>query len=189
MYTITPYSNPHRTPYCWWEDAFTAEELNYLQNKAKTATDVAAIDGGVNLNVRRSQTLWLDPEAEENKWLAQRLGHIVSSLNAKFYNFNLTGFGEAFQLTTYKSSEQGAYTWHQDCGGQISRKLSLVLQLSDPSTYEGGNLQLLHGNTDLLPKKLGLIVAFPSWELHQVTPVTAGERHSLVCWVTGPEFR
>ena len=69
------------------------------------------------------------------------------------------------------------------------RKLTLVLQLSDPSEYEGGELQSL---TSLQPgtvnKKKGIIAAFPSWTLHQVTPVTKGVRKTLVIWVAGPQF-
>jgi predicted 2-oxoglutarate/Fe(II)-dependent dioxygenase YbiX len=35
-------------------------------------------------------------------------------------------------------------------------------------------------------KQRGFVVAFPSWTLHQVTPVTQGNRQSLVAWITGP---
>ena len=35
----------------------------------------------------------------------------------------------------------------------------------------------------------GNLVAFPSYVLHQVTPVTSGIRKSLVAWGAGPKFR
>ena len=38
-------------------------------------------------------------------------------------------------------------------------------------------------------KQIGDLVVFPSYVLHEVTPVTKGERNSLVCWVTGPSFK
>ena len=82
--------------------------------------------------------------------------------------------------------------WHQDYGGplSISRKLSLVVQLSDPFEYEGGNLQIKTGQEEQnVRKQRGLIVAFPSYVLHQVTPVTTGSRQSLVAWVSGPAFK
>jgi PKHD-type hydroxylase len=108
-----------------------------------------------------------------------------------FYNFNLTGFGEPLQLTNYDNTDNGMYSWHQDFGGTVSRKLSLVLQLSDPADYEGGNLELNAGGYEpiRIEKRRGLLVAFPSWQVHQVTPVTQGTRQSLVAWVTGPRFR
>ena len=84
------------------------------------------------------------------------------------------------------------YGWHLDYGGNgtPSRKLSMVLQLTDPSQYEGGNLQLMtSGEPITVRKQRGLVVVFPSYVLHQVTPVTNGNRQSLVSWITGPTFK
>jgi predicted 2-oxoglutarate/Fe(II)-dependent dioxygenase YbiX len=54
-----------------------------------------------------------------------------------------------------------------------TRKLSMVLQLSDPSEYEGGELQILDkANPETVTKQKGMITVFPSYTLHQVTPVT-----------------
>ena len=38
-------------------------------------------------------------------------------------------------------------------------------------------------------KARGTLVAFPSYVMHRVTPVTSGTRKSLVAWVAGPKFR
>jgi PKHD-type hydroxylase len=181
--------------FVWWEGGFTEQELNWLQEQARKA-DKRAQAGGMKTEeelkqVRRSQVSWLDKN-QETAWVFNKLGHIASSLNAQYYRFDLTGFGEPFQLTNYDQSEQGMYGWHQDYGGKNSpsRKLSLVLQLSDPSQYEGGNLQVMTGGQpQTVRKQRGLVVAFPSYVLHQVTPVTSGNRQSLVAWVTGPAFK
>ena len=98
------------------------------------------------------------------------------------------------QLTNYDSEEQGMYGWHVDMGGHTDRpcrKLSIVLQLSDPVEYEGGVLELQPSGANIvrMRKQRGLIIAFPSWTLHQVTPVTQGSRQSLVAWITGPAFK
>ena len=66
----------------------------------------------------------------------------------------------------------------------------MVLQLSDPSEYEGGELQLLTGKEPTtIQKQRGLITVFPAWTLHQVTPVTKGTRQTLVAWISGPSFK
>ena len=71
-----------------------------------------------------------------------------------------------------------------------SRKLSLSLQLTDPSQYEGCDLQFQGGRRiETAPRTRGALIAFPSYVLHRVTPITRGVRKSLVCWVSGPEFR
>ncbi len=194
QHVLTPYSMPIE-PFVWWENGFTEQELNWLQEQAIKADQRAQVGGdpqGADLaKIRRSQVSWLDKN-QDTAWVFNKLGHIASSLNAQYYRFDLTGFGEAIQLTNYAHSEQGMYGWHQDYGGRLSpsRKLSLVLQLTDPSQYEGGNLQVLtSGQPQTVRKQRGLVAAFPSYVLHQVTPVTNGDRQSLVAWVSGPAFR
>ena len=62
----------------------------------------------------------------------------------------------------------------------LARKLSLVLELTDPSEYEGGQLQLNNGHPMDTEQLRGRLFAFPSFMLHRVTPVTRGTRRSLV---------
>ena len=196
QYVLTPYSTGQES-YAWWENAFNNDELNWLQQRAKEANQKGQIgsgrDGAVETNIRRSNVNWM-PNTSDTGWVFERLAHVVSSLNSQFFRFDLTGFGEAIQLTNYDSSEHGMYGWHVDFGNSVtspSRKLSVVMQLSDPADYEGGNLELMPVGKEIIrmQKQRGLIVAFPSWTLHQVTPVTQGNRQSLVAWITGPAFK
>lgn len=194
QHVLTPYSSGI-PPFVRWEGGFDDQELDWLQNQAKNAQTRAIVGvGNPNFDVnkiRRSYVDWMNKNSE-NEWLFKKLGHIVSTLNTRFYKFDLTGFGEALQLTNYDHSEHGMYGWHQDNGsvGAPSRKLSLVLQLTDPSEYEGGTLQLIHGGEHIsVHKQRGLVTVFPSYTVHQLTPVTQGSRQSLVAWITGPEFK
>ena len=193
---LTPHSEAQEL-FAWWENAFTNDEVDWLQQKAREVKERAAIGGGgvgkVSLEIRRSGLNWM-PNVQETQWVFEKLGHIVSSLNAQFFRFDLRGFGEQIQLTNYDGAEQGMYGWHVDMGPNASspcRKLSLVLQLSDPVEYEGGVLELQPHSKDVIKmrKQRGLVVVFPSWTLHQVTPVTQGNRQSLVAWITGPAFK
>jgi len=192
QHLLTPYAKKIE-PFAWWEGAFTDQELGFLQQKAREAAQEAQVGtgagGAVDMNIRRSELNWLYKN-EETSWVFSKLSHVVSSLNADFFGFELTGFGEAIQLTNYHENKQGMYGWHQDFGGGVSRKLSVVMQLSDPSEYEGGNLEILtSANPIAMKKQRGLITVFPSWALHQVTPVTKGTRQSLVAWISGAPFR
>jgi len=192
QHLLTPYSTQIE-PWAWWEGAFTERELDLLQTKAKNAEQNAQVGGGdkgaVNPNVRRSQVSWLN-NTPETAWVFQKLAHVVSELNAKYYQFDLTGFGEHLQLTNYDQAEHGMYGWHQDYGGGISRKLSMTVQLTDSVEYEGGNFEIFSASEpQILRKQRGLILVFPSYMLHQVTPVTKGSRQSLVAWVSGPKFK
>lgn len=196
QYMLTPYSE-NQEAYAWWDNLFTEQELNWLQQQARNVKEKASVGGGgkgiVDPNIRRSGLNWM-PNTQETQWVFEKLGHVVSSLNAQFFRFDLTGFGEHIQLTNYDGDEQGMYGWHVDMGPNPTtpcRKLSLVLQLSDPAEYEGGALEIQpHGKEIIkMHKRRGLVVVFPSWTLHQVTPVTQGNRQSLVAWITGPAFK
>jgi PKHD-type hydroxylase len=192
QYLLTPHTLPVE-PWVWWEGAFTEQELNWLQSKAKHAEQNAQVGGGsgngVNPHIRRSQVSWLNNEPD-TKWIFDKIANVVSQMNANYFRFDLTGFGEPLQLTNYDQSENGMYGWHQDYGGGVSRKLSVTVQLTDPSEYEGGNLQIMtSGQSQNVRKQRGLIALFPSYVLHQVTPVTQGSRQSLVVWISGPAFK
>ena len=194
QYIVTPYAEKIE-PWVWWEGAFTEQELNYLQDKALKAQEAGQVGGTDDQEklsqIRRSAVSWVE-NTTDTEWIYRKLSHVVSSLNSQFYRFDLTGFGERLQLTNYRQDNQGMYGWHQDYGGdrQASRKFSLVLQLTDPADYEGGNLQIMVGREpQTVRKQRGLIAAFPSYTVHQVTPVVSGSRQSLVAWVTGPAFK
>ena len=192
QYLLTPHA-PKIEPWAWWEGAFSEQELSWLQDQAKRAKNIAQVGSGsgdaVNPNVRRSQISWLN-NTTDTRWVFEKLADVASQMNAQHFRFDLTGFGEPLQLTNYDQSENGMYGWHQDYGGGISRKLSMVVQLTDPSQYEGGNLQVMtSGEPQNVRKQRGLIAVFPSYIVHQVTPVTQGNRQSLVAWISGPAFR
>ena len=193
QYLLTPHAS-RIEPWVWWEGAFTEQELNWLQDKAKRAEQTAQVGDGkgggtANPKVRRSQVSWLN-NSPDTKWVFDKLADVVSKMNAQHFRFDLTGFGEPLQLTNYNQSENGMYGWHQDYGSGVSRKLSISVQLTDPSEYEGGNLQVMtKSNPQNVRKQRGLIAIFPSYVLHQVTPVTQGSRQSLVAWVSGPAFK
>jgi PKHD-type hydroxylase len=71
------------------------------------------------------------------------------------------------------------------------RKLSFSIQLSNPNDYEGSELQINTGGPiyNTVPKEQGTLVAFPSFIMHKVTPLTRGKRYSLVAWIHGPNWK
>ena len=136
QYLLTPYTKAVE-PWAWWEGLFTEQELDWLQQKAKSAEQNARIGGAsgtgdVNAQVRRSQVDWLS-NTPETKWVFDKLAKVTSELNIEHFRFDLTGFGESLQLTNYDQSENGMYGWHQDYGRGVSRKLSLAGNTREPS--------------------------------------------------------
>jgi PKHD-type hydroxylase len=92
-------------------------------------------------------------------------------------------------LLVSKTGNGGGYGLHVDnpfmgtAAGQIRTDVSFTLFLSDPDTYQGGELVIEHaGATQSLKLKAGDMVVYPSTSLHQVAPVSKGERVVCVGW-------
>jgi hypothetical protein len=126
-----------------WPNAFTAAELDQIEsygdrlmpNQATVAASEA--DEVVLEKIRVTRTAWLQPSAE-TKWIYDRLEKVVQGLNDRVYQFDLSGFSEPCQYSIYHGSENGHYDWHVDQGNiRTRRKLSLSVQLTDPSRYDG----------------------------------------------------
>lgn len=180
-------------PYVYWEGGFNDKDIENIIKLGENRNPLTAtVDKGrVVRDIRISNTSWIDLQ-EDSEWLYDRVADIVSKLNFQYYKFDLTGLYEHMQFTVYEGNELGHYDWHLDSGGhtRIPRKMSFVLQLSDPNDYEGGDLQIMTSiNPITVKKEKGFAVVFPSYTLHRVTPVTKGIRKTLVIWVTGPSFR
>jgi PKHD-type hydroxylase len=142
-------------------------------------------------DVRDSNICWLD-QTDDLNWLFTKIAQNCLEVNKIFFKFDLNGISESLQFTNYKAPS-GKYGKHIDCSGSgatPSRKLSITIQLTDPNEYEGGELFLYDSEKPtIMDKEQGSLIVFPSYILHEVKPVTKGERNSLVCWVTGKPFR
>ena len=143
-----------------------------------------------NDEIRRSQIWFFNPGPETN-FIFTPLRDALQQLN-KGFCLDLTDFGTGCQIARYSSEFKGHYNWHIDLGtGRFSRrKLSLTVQLSAADAYEGGDLEFhLSGLDRVQMRQQGALIAFPSFHEHRITPVTRGERFSLVAWVDGPPYR
>ncbi len=155
---------------------------------------------------RNSDLVWLN-----EPWIYKEVQPYIHQANKNAgWNFQWDR-SEVCQFTKYKLNQY--YDWHNDGWkkpydkpntpdhGKI-RKLSMTLQLTDGSEYEGGELEFDFRNYDphardeskhlkkakeILPK--GSIVVFPSFIWHRVKPITKGVRYSLVMWNLGYPFK
>lgn len=181
-------------PYSWNTGVFSEEELNKIRILGIRLNTKRAQTGGRGKNCldhRRSFISWV-PTNSQTSWIYQRLTTVAVQNNEQHFKFDLTML-ERLQFTHYKAEENGCYKQHVDplpWKNPHNRKLSVVMQLSDPSEYEGGELKLYNGHEPItIKREKGLVVFFPSYTLHEVTPVTSGERYSLVGWIHGPAFK
>ena len=167
------------------EKVFSEAECDKIINcfRVKNLTQAGIGHDSAVDKIRNSRIFWI-PKYSEYAWIYERILNVVSVCNGNNYKFDLTGMEEELQFTEYDEEYRGNYGWHID--GVRNRKLSVSVQLSDPATYEGGQLQFDH---DIASNKRGTLIIFPSFIRHQVTEVTKGCRYALVTWIAGPPFR
>lgn len=173
--------------------------------------DSRLMGDALNKDKRNSKNSWVPT----THWTAGLVWHYVERANRENFLYDIRNIdGENMQFTQYGVGE--FYSWHNDAGIschykpvsvgnhhegraqdylneelELVRKLSFVVQLSDPDDYEGGNLQLLaeDGKSYFAPRKKGTVIVFDSRTQHRVLKVTKGLRKSLVGWVVGPRWK
>ena len=175
-------------------DAFTVGECDRIvQAIAKMPTDEALLVGrNRDHNLRQSDLVWMD-DVDGMGWVMTRLIELVNHSNKHQFDFDVREFAESPQVACYDATKGGHFAWHSDIGNGPTasrRKLTLVLQLSNPITYDGADLEIrLSSQTIMANRAQGSVSVFPSFALHQVTPIKRGIRHSLTVWAHGPPFR
>jgi len=192
----------------WYTTKMPPELVSLVETDLRqfdSSLQTAITTGGVNLSVRDSKTTWINT----THWVAGLCYHYVLLANRQNFLYDIDGFdGETMQYTSYSPGEY--YGWHQDTGlGSMSvpgedaqevflmkncervRKLSFIMQLSNPDEYSGGEVQLMRdtGKTFFLPKERGTIIVFDSRTRHRAKAVKSGTRKSLVGWVSGPRWK
>jgi PKHD-type hydroxylase len=145
----------------------------------------------VDNQVRQSTVSFFRPSDTRTEWIFNRINVAVDNFNRQFWNFDLK-FVECLQFARYDQPGD-FYCSHMDMFyDQLEiRKLSISVQLSDAREYQGSDLRMLrYGQEyDCAPRDRGSIIVFPSYQVHEVTPLIAGSRYSMVAWVVGPPFR
>ena len=183
----------NQTNYYWYKEGLDLMDVQKVEDLADTHPYTkGTIIGNDEIveSVRKSKIKWLYPN-DDSQWLYDKIINMVVEANKTMWNFNLYSVIDSIQYTVY-SEGGGHYDWHMDIGpGSIShRKVSVTIQLSDPSEYEGGDLELWYGGGIIqIPKNKGLTVIFPSFSMHRVTPITKGTRKSLVLWLGGEHYK
>ncbi len=174
--------------YAYCKNLFTKEECEQIIEIGKKKIPIDA-KTKEKTDLRQSSISWLY-STDNLDWAFQKISNVVIDLNKKYFGFDIFGFNEGLQFTNYKAPS-GKYGKHIDRTHGINvRKLSLSIQLNNPQDYQGGELWLYEDDRGIeMNKEQGTLILFPSYTLHEVKPVTKGERNSLVTWITGKPFK
>jgi PKHD-type hydroxylase len=183
--------------WCYFKSYFSKEYCEEILERSKDLQFQSGFLGESgkteNNNYRKSNIAWVYPDQFSD--IYDELWKLEKIANEEWFNFDVNNL-EYIQLAEYKSEEGAEYKRHQDVfwinSSEKHRKLTAVVQLSDPNDYDGGDLQLFecneYPNSNEI-KEQGSVIFFPSFIYHQLNPVTEGTRHSLVAWFEGPKWR
>ena len=171
---------------CWfWEKGIEESVLKVLEEEIKTLELLPSMlsQGRNDTDVRNSSSNALP----SHHWFTGIMTNFAIHANREAGWKRTLEFPEVTQIAEYKPDQY--YKWHADINpfsvAEYERKVSVVCLITDPSEFEGGELELEHVSAPKL--KRGSVIAFPSILRHQVTPVTKGKRVTATCWVIGPQ--
>lgn len=185
--------NVQLNQYGVWKEGFSEEEVDKIVFLEKLLDFTKGRVGGrerqqLNTDARDSDVSFLVPD-ENTQWIFERLANITGRVNYDLFLYDIEAI-ETIQFTKY--SEDQFYDWHVDAHNMwlnYERKISGVVFLDDPDSYEGGELEIIVDGSPERSLKLkpqrGEIAFFASWMPHRALPVTKGTRRTLVFWVQG----
>ena len=194
VFTLRNFFEPQQCAELYTE-MLTASNQKGTVGHQQTSEGTGIVDEGLR------KVLHTDLRASTESYVRSRIEDLTPALE-KHFEMNLTGCTGPHFL---RYQPGGFYTPHRDRSpgapsNIAARRVSVVIFLNSvsaepsPGCYGGGALRflgLLSGprweNCALaLDAEPGLLVAFDSTVLHEVLPVTFGERMTIVAWLTGP---
>tara|TARA_B100000029_G_scaffold477190_1_gene522024 strand:- start:1819 stop:2436 length:618 start_codon:yes stop_codon:yes gene_type:complete len=187
-------------------DSITSIELDrsaeFLDGK------VGEGSGDLDHDIRSTKTKFIHRGRTTRPQLVELFRKIdaqVQEANILHFDVDISGGCYDLQTALYLSDDKDYYSTHVDSElfwynlppKPYIRKLSCILYLSDDKNYTGGDISLLNmygeevirdEDREFLNKR-GNILIFPSFLRHSVTPVTTGQRMSVVFWYMGRPWR
>jgi len=174
----------------------TCQKILDLGLKIPQQEATLGVDGTIDNNWRKSKIRFIQSNDPEFQFLFDDIWKMGIQANREWFNFHITNLSY-IQLAEYDSSYQGEYKKHHDVfwinKDNYHRKLTCVIQLSDPNDYEGGDFEMFDLTSGQYPNKedlrqQGTAIFIPSFTPHQAHPVTKGTRYSIAVWFEGPKW-
>lgn len=186
--------------WCYFRSYLSKETCNKIINDALQLPSQDAVVGvngisvALDTSIRKSKVRFINSTDWRFTHLFDALWKTAIQANNDFFNIHITKL-DFIQFAEYNASYEGEYKEHHDVFWNnkdpfFHRKLSCVIQLSDPTTYEGGDLELTESSPlDKECREQGSIIYFPSMIRHRAHKVTKGVRYSIAAWFEGPKWR
>ncbi|MEE8603422.1 2OG-Fe(II) oxygenase family protein [Euzebya tangerina] len=158
-----------------------AAETGVEMTEEETRADV------INAKRKRRRDLIIQDQGTTNV-IAQIVGKAVMPEVRRAFAYRATRF-EGFKVGNYHADSDGFFSAHRDnlSPATLHRRFALSLNLND--AYEGGEVRFPeYGDQRYRPPAGGALV-FSGSLLHEVLPVTAGERFVLLSFLYGDDVK
>lgn len=170
-------------------DVFTPAECASIIEIARkrqqhTGKVLHAKKGSTLSMARRCDLAWISPD-DDAAWIYDRLWWLMKEQNDAIWNFDID------LISSLQYLHYGPLNWyarHVDNGSPAvaTRKLSMSVQLSAPSTFVGGKLRIWGQQPERHASQAqGSVTIFPCHLPHQANPVWWGSRHAVIAWCHG----
>ena len=168
------------------DEAWCAELISKWRHDGSAATGVETSLGGRRVDVvagdrkRRRDHVVSDPGLMQR--LTAHVGRRVIPELQKAFAYRASRF-EGFKIVCYGAEEGGFFHAHRDnlSPATAHRRFGLTVNLN--GGFEGGELRFPEYGPDLYRPRAGAAILFSSSLLHEVLPVTEGERFSLLSFL------
>jgi len=106
----------------------------------------------------------------------------------KVKEFGIKSLPDFFIILKYDINQE--FKKHNDSGGIYSNRYkTLIIQLSDKTEYDGGELCIFqNGETLVSSKEIGNVIMFDSSIEHCANKIQEGIRYSMVFWLSIDNF-
>lgn len=167
------------------------EQLAVLVQQLEHAGD-AWVDGRVTAGYSGAPVKFNQQIDERAEVAAQCQSLVLSALerNPLFISAALPNivyppmFNRYSEGMTFGAHVDGSVRIHPHSGRKLRTDISATLFLSDPASYDGGELQVVDTyGSHSVKLAAGDMVIYPATSLHQVTAITRGTRLASFFWI------
>lgn len=179
----------------FWKDFFSKEQVENIyaikdeHSYEELGDKGATSDNGQNLkDVTKVNSVEYRYLIDNFKLLNEQ----IQITNRKNYGFNIDEIFATDAVFFNEYDKESRYDWHKDGSNHPLHdyKFTIIIN-SSLDNYEGGDFEIFTlGGVLKIPQlnSFGSVIMFNSSIIHRVTPVTEGQRRSIVYWRIGPNF-
>ena len=167
---------------------FSLEECNKLINGCIGELWEPVVVSG-NMKLHSAETQRVRGNLESFPFTVFR--DAIIAANTDFYNFQLLGMLDNDFPQVVKYSKGDFYNLHSELNpGLTTRKLSFLINLNDPSEYEGGEIEFLNTEMDnSVINTPGTMIVFPSFITFKIKPIKKGKKFIITGNIHGDSFK